>query len=78
MNSNVQLSWSNTFFYKNFSLYFLVNGRIGGKVVSLTEGYLDRLGVSERTGEDRRHAELLDLKQLMVHGDLPSTKDVTL
>lgn len=62
MNSNVQLSWSNTFFYKNFSLYFLVNGRIGGKVVSLTEGYLDRLGVSERTGEARRHAETTGLK----------------
>ena len=62
MNSNVQLSWSNTFFYKNFSLYFLVNGRIGGKVVSLTEGYLDRLGVSERTGEARRHAEATGLK----------------
>ena len=62
MNSNIQLSWSNTFFYKNFSLYFLVNGRIGGKVVSLTEGYLDRLGVSERTGEARRHAEATGLK----------------
>lgn len=62
MNSNVQLSWSNTFFYKNFSLYFLVNGRIGGKVVSLTEGYLDLLGVSERTGEARRHAEATGLK----------------
>lgn len=62
MNSNVQLSWSNTFFYKNFSLYFLVNGRIGGKVVSLTEGYLDHLGVSERTGEARRHAEATGLK----------------
>ena len=62
MNSTVQLSWSNTFFYKNFSLYFLVNGRIGGKVVSLTEGYLDRLGVSERTGEARRHAEATGLK----------------
>ena len=62
MNSNVQLSWSNTFFYKNFSLYFLVHGRRGGKVVSLTEGYLDRLGVSERTGEARRHAEATGLK----------------
>ena len=62
MNSNIQLSWSNTFFYKNFSLYFLVNGRIGGKVVSLTEGYLDRLGVSKRTGDARRHAEATGLK----------------
>lgn len=57
MNSKVQLSWSNTITYKNFSLYFLINGRIGGKVVSLTERYLDRFGVSARTGEARNYAE---------------------
>ena len=56
-NSPYQLSWSNTFTYKDFSLYFLINGRIGGKVVSLTEGYLDRWGASERTGEARLNAE---------------------
>ena len=56
-NSPYQLSWSNTFTYKDFSLYFLINGRIGGKVVSLTEGYLDRWGASERTGAARLNAE---------------------
>lgn len=57
MSSKYQLSWSNTITYKDFSLYFLINGRIGGKVVSLTERYLDRLGVSERTGAAREYAE---------------------
>ena len=57
MSSDYQLSWSNTFNYKDFSLYFLVNGRIGGKVVSLTERYLDRMGNSKRTGEAREYAE---------------------
>lgn len=57
LNSDCQLSWSNTISYKNFSLYFLINGRIGGKVVSLTEGYLDRFGASERTGAARLYAE---------------------
>ena len=57
LNSPYQLSWSNTFSYKDFSLYFLINGRIGGKVISLTEGYLDRLGASERSGEARLNAE---------------------
>ena len=56
-NSPYQLSWSNTFTYKDFTLYFLINGRIGGKVVSLTEGYLDKWGASERTGEARLNAE---------------------
>ena len=57
MSSDYQLSWSNTFIYKDFSLYFLVNGRIGGKVVSLTERYLDRMGNSKRTGDAREYAE---------------------
>ncbi len=57
LNSDYQLSWSNTINYKDFSLYFLINGRIGGKVISLTEGYLDRLGASSRTGAARLNAE---------------------
>ena len=56
-NSKYQLSWSNTFTYKDFSLYFLINGRIGGKVVSLTEGYLDEIGSSKRSGDARLNAE---------------------
>ncbi len=61
LNSKYQLSWSNTFTYKDFSLYFLINGRIGGKVISLTEGYLDRYGASERSGNARLYAEQNDL-----------------
>ncbi|MBO7301630.1 MAG: SusC/RagA family TonB-linked outer membrane protein [Bacteroidaceae bacterium] len=57
LNSPYQLSWSNTFSYKGFSLFFLINGRIGGKVISLTEGYLDRYGASERSGAARLYAE---------------------
>ncbi|MBQ8449993.1 MAG: hypothetical protein IJY64_03635 [Bacteroidaceae bacterium] len=57
LNSKYQLSWSNTISYKDFSLYFLINGRIGGKVVSLTEGYLDYYGASERSGNARLYAE---------------------
>ena len=57
VNSPYQLSWSNTFTYKDFTLYFLINGRIGGKVISLTEAELDYLGASERSGAARLHAE---------------------
>lgn len=57
MNAPYQLGFSNTFSYKNFALYFLINGKIGGKAISFTEAYLDRLGLSERTGEYRRIAE---------------------
>ena len=61
LNADVQLSWANTFRYKDFNLYVLINGRIGGKVISLTEAYLDRFGVSKRTGVARDQAERLGL-----------------
>ena len=61
VNSPFQLSWSNTFTYKDFTLYFLINGRIGGKVISLTEAELDYLGSSERTGDARLYAEANNL-----------------
>lgn len=57
MNSKYQLGWSNTFTYKDFQLFFLINGRIGGKVVSMTEGYLDYFGQSQRSADARLQAE---------------------
>ncbi len=56
MNSKFQLGWGNTFTWKDLSLYFLINGRIGGKVISFTEAYLDYQGVSKRVGDARDYA----------------------
>ncbi len=56
MNSKYQLGWGNTISWKDFSLYFLINGRIGGKVLSFTEAYLDNLGLSKRVGDARDYA----------------------
>ncbi len=56
MNSDFQIGWSNTISYKNFNVYFLINGRIGGKVISMTEAELDKLGLSARTGAARDYA----------------------
>ncbi len=61
MNSPYQLGWSNTINYKDFQLFFLINGRMGGKVISLTEAYLDYMGLSERTAEAREYAEANNL-----------------
>lgn len=47
------LGWQNGWSYKNINLNVLVDGRFGGKVMSLTEAELDKYGVSERTGNDR-------------------------
>ncbi len=38
-------------------LNLLFDGKIGGKVVSFTEAYLDRLGLSQRTADARLAAE---------------------
>ena len=48
-----QLGWNNNISYKNFSLSFLIDGRFGGKVMSLTEANLDFYGVSKVSGEAR-------------------------
>ena len=56
MNSKYQLGWTNTLNFKDFQLSFLINGRIGGKVISLTEAFLDELGLSQRTADARDYA----------------------
>ena len=56
MNSKWQLGWSNTINFKDFQLSFLINGRIGGKVISLTEAFLDEMGLSQRTADARDYA----------------------
>lgn len=57
MNSKWQMGWYNTFYFKDLSLSFLINGRIGGKVISMTESYLDNYGFSKRTAAARQRAE---------------------
>ncbi len=47
------LGWSNTFTYKGFSFYFLIDGRFGGDVMSLTQAELDQYGVTKATGDAR-------------------------
>lgn len=52
-NPDALLGWSNTFTYKGFTLYFLIDARIGGDVMSLTQAHLDAMGVSKESGESR-------------------------
>lgn len=57
MNSKWNLGWSNTISWRDLSLYFLIQGRIGGKFISLTEAYLDYAGMSKRSANARIAAE---------------------
>lgn len=55
------LGWSNTLTYKGFSLYFLIDGRFGGDVLSQTQADMDQKGVSRSSGE-ARNAGYVDLE----------------
>lgn len=57
MNAKHNLGWANTFNYKDFQFYFLIDGKIGGKVISFTEAYLDAFGNSQRSADARIAAE---------------------
>jgi len=59
-NPDFRIGWNHTFQYKDFSLYFLIDGRFGGHVLSQTQAILDQYGVSLNTGEarDKGYVEL--------------------
>lgn len=52
-NPKFQLGWNNSFNYKDFSLSFLLDGKFGGQVLSLTESLMDAAGASKATGDAR-------------------------
>ena len=47
------MSWRNSFDWKGLSLSFLVNARVGGVGVSLTQGLMDVYGTSKTTADAR-------------------------
>ncbi len=70
-NPKFQLGWANSFGYKNFNLSFLVDGKFGGQVLSLTQAMMDFYGVSKVTGDAR------DAGSVAVNGVDPNGKPVT-
>ncbi len=53
IDPDFSLGWNNTINYKNWSLNFLINAKVGGKAYSQTESMLDGYGVSQRTADAR-------------------------
>lgn len=47
------LGWSNELSYKGLSLGFSLTGRVGGKVVSMTQAAMDHYGVSQTAADAR-------------------------
>ena len=52
-NPDFMLGWGNSFTWKGFNLYFLIDGRFGGDVLSQTQADMDQKGVSWESGEAR-------------------------
>ena len=52
-NPKFQIGWNNSFTYKNFSFSFLIDGKFGGKVFSMTQQLLDAYGISKASGDAR-------------------------
>ena len=52
-NPRFTLGWNNTLDYKGLTFSFLVDGKFGGKVMSITQAILDEYGVSEASARAR-------------------------
>lgn len=52
-NPKLRIGWNHTLAYKGLSLYFLVDGRFGGEVLSQTQADMDSYGVTEATAKAR-------------------------
>lgn len=52
--------WSNSLSYKNFTMSFLIDARIGGKIYSQTSADLDEYGVSKRSLQYRDTGVVVD------------------
>jgi TonB-linked SusC/RagA family outer membrane protein len=70
-NPKFQMGWTNTFNYKKISLEFLVDGKFGGQVLSMTQMMMDSYGTSLVSGQAR------DAGGVTVNAVDPSGKTVT-
>ncbi|MFZ6009182.1 MAG: SusC/RagA family TonB-linked outer membrane protein [Bacteroidota bacterium] len=61
------LGWNNTINVKGFAINVLIDGRFGGKVMSITQAMLDEYGVSQATA-DARHAGGVDIPAVISNG----------
>jgi outer membrane receptor protein involved in Fe transport len=64
-NPDFLLGFNNSFTYKRTSLSFLIDGRFGGKIFSVTETWRDWKGLSKRTAEARDNGGVLVNDQLV-------------
>lgn len=52
-NPKFNIGWSNSFNFRNFNLNFLIDARIGGDVISITQAEIDLYGTSKASADAR-------------------------
>ena len=52
-HAKYRMGWRNSFSWKDLSLGFLVNARVGGVCASMTQAYMDNYGVSKASADAR-------------------------
>ncbi|MBO9634677.1 MAG: SusC/RagA family TonB-linked outer membrane protein [Chitinophagaceae bacterium] len=52
-NPRLIAGWQNSISINNCTFSWLIDGRFGGRVLSITESFMDQFGISKRTGEAR-------------------------
>ncbi|MBC9914882.1 SusC/RagA family TonB-linked outer membrane protein [Chitinophaga varians] len=70
-NPKWQMGWNNNLSYGDFTLSFLIDGKFGGQVMSVTQSVMDQYGVSKATGDAR------DAGGVAINGVGPDQKPVT-
>jgi len=58
-NPNFLLGWTNSFRVKQFDFAFTIDGRFGGKVIDMTDAYLDAYGTSQASATARDNGGVL-------------------
>ncbi len=54
-NPDFMLGWNNTIHLYNFTVGFLIDGRFGGEVMSITQAMIDEIGVSQASADARNN-----------------------
>ncbi|MEG0789384.1 MAG: SusC/RagA family TonB-linked outer membrane protein [Alistipes sp.] len=63
-----RMSWNNTFSYKGVTLGVLIDARIGGRGVSVTQALMDRFGVSQASADAREAGGVQISENQMISG----------
>lgn len=58
------LGWNNNLSFGNFTVGFLIDGRFGGEVMSVTQAVLDRFGASQVTADARDKGSVTAVAEL--------------